>query len=96
MEVGHPATTSTTTTTSSVAQHPAYPNSFAPESAAEESVPENQLAEGNILDLPIPSVPRLEEATEPTRMQTMFPRNPGLGASRWAPRTTLDGRPIED
>jgi hypothetical protein len=35
------------------------------------------------------------EFIAPTRMQTMFPRNPGLGASRCATRMTLEGQSIE-
>jgi hypothetical protein len=93
MDVDQPATTAAP---QPILQPVTVPYPFAQGSDAGNAVSPNRIAEKSILDEDVPYVEDMEEAINPTRMQTMFPRHPGRSASKWRPRTALDGRPIDD
>jgi hypothetical protein len=93
MKVDQPPTTAAPP---SNAQPTATTSPVAPGSATAASLSKTYVAERSILDDKVPAVEGLDEPITPVKRQSMFPVGPGLSASRWAPRYTLDGRLIED
>lgn len=67
-----------------IPQSVTVPNPFAYGSDAGNAVSPNRVAEKSILDEDVPYVEDMEEAINPTRRQTMFPRRPGLSTSKMA------------
>jgi len=92
MDENQPATTAPPP---SLAQPTTVSTLLAQESSAGSPVPQTRVAERSLLDEDVPFVENMEEPIKPTRMQTMFAFHPGLSASRWRPRTTFNGRPID-